>query len=446
MSADSTASSRSTDSADRDEPTPVESRVEQELAELEKRLQSLNAAPVAASADAIDRPAAPDLSQTAPLDAADGGSLRSQLADMFGMDAKDLSTAAAPRDDVAESDRPAAEPPFAHDSAAEVAEAEAADTLAASASCDVPELSELPDFSEFESASESPEATSSRVTVAIDPTELRRETPIDNVDQMRSEADGLDLEALYAAAEAERAEVVGEPVADEPIDRVAQEPTGVPEGEPTGDLAGGGLDGEEDSVAAYMERLLARSRGTEPSSPQPKEKSAAIEKKPAAKPTPRPQRSEPAVIRHERRVRKPIDKEKLRQEVSSLRTLALASSRAAVAKSRRRRMRSELTSKAVVVGVFALVSAVLLASPLWSRESFVLYGGFGVLVTLGFAYNFFGDYRKYRGELKAAAEEEAEATMEIDQAAQAAAAAVATGPATPADPVAVEPTATPAAD
>ena len=187
------------------------------------------------------------------------------------------------------------------------------------------------------------------------------------------------------------ADVVDEPVATTPA--AAKEPA--PEAAPAGD----------DSIESYMERLLARSRGTEPTSPTPESKPAtAAPAKPDVTDDLPPDvelASAAVVTARDRRFRKPINKDQLRREVSSLRELALQSSRAAVAKSRRAELRAQLQSRVVVVVVAAAVSGILLASPLWSRESFVLYGAAGVLVTVGVAVNFYRTYRKLAADLAA---------------------------------------------
>lgn len=128
----------------------------------------------------------------------------------------------------------------------------------------------------------------------------------------------------------------------------------------------------EDSVTAYMERLLARSRGGTP----------AEEPVKIAAPRPNPEQavesSEPSSPPKER---KPIDAEKIRREVVSFREVALMSSRNAVAKSRVKQLRMQLIAKSFATAVGAVVSATLLASPLWSNESYVILGVFAMIFT-----------------------------------------------------------------
>lgn len=128
----------------------------------------------------------------------------------------------------------------------------------------------------------------------------------------------------------------------------------------------------EDSVTAYMERLLARSRGGAP----------AEEPVKVAAPRPIPEQavesSEPSSPPKER---KPIDAEKIRREVVSFREVALMSSRNAVAKSRVKQLRMQLIAKSFATAVGAVVSGTLLASPLWSNESYVMLGIFAMLFT-----------------------------------------------------------------
>ena len=273
------------------------------------------------------------------------------------------------------------------------------------------------------------EAAPSTDTMPSRVSDLLRETPAPTASDAGDESDGLrsqlaemfgvDMQELRAHSAVDPNEPEVEEVVETPREPEAHvEPVVDETPEEPVEVAEPAAPQEEESVAAYMERLLARSRSTEPSSPTPSKTEA---KKPAPKPTPSDvpempsleQTTQPIVTARDRRVRKPVDKEKLRQEVSSLRALALASSRAAVAKSRRKAMKDQLFSKAVVAGVAGFVSCVLLASPVWSNESFVLYGAIGILLTAGFAYNFATTYRTYRQKIREATAEEKAANDEI---------------------------------
>lgn len=202
-----------------------------------------------------------------------------------------------------------------------------------------------------------------------------------------------------------------EGAASEPLEAASDTaaPPTPPAPEPTNDTSPA-TGGDDDSVAAYMERLLARSRGTAPSSPPPKAEKPSPEQAPPAPPSPVseavPSPSEAVILTpRDRRVRKPVNKEQLRQEVSSLRALALASSRAAVAKSRRKYLKMQVISKSVVAGMAALVSAVLIASPYWSRESFLLWGVLGIVPTGVFLYQLLQTVQTYRRVVNETADE-----------------------------------------
>lgn len=121
----------------------------------------------------------------------------------------------------------------------------------------------------------------------------------------------------------------------------------------------------EESVAAYMEQLLARSRGGA-AAPAP---AVVSPETPAATPS-----VETPVEPKAPRERQPIDADAIRKDISSFREVALISARTAVANSRVKQIRMQLIAKSVATGVGMIVSGVLIASPAWSKESFVSLG------------------------------------------------------------------------
>ena len=335
-----------------------------DLDDLEARLNQIN--DLAASAtddvrtDTIASPATPSNDDAAADE--EGGSLRSQLAEMFGVDMDSFAaTESRRRDEASGSEEVALEPAAESTTFAGGSESGLrVDSASAAPADETPAVSFLPPVA--------------------DP-------PVDD-DEVRV------TNELPPSAE-EPAAAMPDP-APEPV----REPAPA-------------ADGEE-SIADYMERLLARSRGTEPTSPEkPPEKPAAKPKPVAAKTPAMPSEPladdlSPAVVTHrDRRFRKPINKDQLRREVSSLRELALMSSRAAVAKKQRADLKMQMNSRLVVVATAAIVSSVLLLSPLWSRESFVLFGGVGMVATIALGVRYFTEHRKLAAQL-------AEVQQEID--------------------------------
>ena len=138
-----------------------------------------------------------------------------------------------------------------------------------------------------------------------------------------------------------------------------------------------------------MERLLARSRTAgEPTAP-------------AAAETPAPAEESDLMAASEEppappKVRTPVDADKIRREVVSFREVALMSARSAVATSKVKAVRNQVIAKGVATLVGAAVSVFLLASPIWSRESFVLYGAICLLITGGMGYLLFDSFKEYR--------------------------------------------------
>jgi len=130
---------------------------------------------------------------------------------------------------------------------------------------------------------------------------------------------------------------------------------------------------EEDSVAAYMERLLARTRkgGTEPPPPAPLETRRESEARSSAlsiESSPDPETVDEAPARRESAEnRKPLDKEATRAELQSFRKVANLSARSALAKHTWGTMKTELAVQSTLAGLCTLGSAAYLSAPVWGK-------------------------------------------------------------------------------
>ena len=170
------------------------------------------------------------------------------------------------------------------------------------------------------------------------------------------------------------------------------------EGEPadTGDAAP--VDAAEpDSVAAYMENLLARMRQAQPGGdpsrrtpapPKPAPPKAAANPaapQPGPKPaTPPPSAAVPRPVEHSpspacdeppRPVRRKVDKEELRRSMDHLRSIANTSARTAVAESSWRKLRGRLTLDVIFAVVLLAVALVLFSTDVYGRMLHLSAGG-----------------------------------------------------------------------
>lgn len=152
-------------------------------------------------------------------------------------------------------------------------------------------------------------------------------------------------------------------------------------------------EAEDDSIAAYMERLLARNRSSSrqsgvsdfhavtAQSPPPTQPAPKQETPPAAAPEtvespievpqvvqPINDSTDPPQPKHQQ------DKEAARANLNSLREVANLSARSAIAKHTGKQLRGKALLKFVLSGTAFAVAAVLLTSRLWATGNYTLYG------------------------------------------------------------------------
>ena len=145
-------------------------------------------------------------------------------------------------------------------------------------------------------------------------------------------------------------------------------------------------DEAADSVAAYMERLLARSRrsSTETASQIPVKKSRAKSSAHGEPPIP----SVPAILETEEPaapIRKNMNseqKEKFRANMDSFREVANLNARTSVAKHRTQRMRLEFKVRMAVTGVTCILAITLLTGDIWGRNNYLWEGLLSAVVTV----------------------------------------------------------------
>lgn len=174
---------------------------------------------------------------------------------------------------------------------------------------------------------------------------------------------------------------------------------------------------EEDSVASYMERLLARTRkgGTEPPAPletrrEPEARSSltiepSADVEAVSEVAPRREAAEP---------RKPVDKEATRAELQSFRKVANMSARSALAKHTWATMKTEFAVQSTLAGLCTLGSVGYLSAPVWGKA--VQWGpGMGCVVGASFVgYRAWLTLRKLR-EWSQVLEPEAAQEMETSR-------------------------------
>lgn len=132
---------------------------------------------------------------------------------------------------------------------------------------------------------------------------------------------------------------------------------------------------EEDSVQAYMARLLARTRGNrEDGAPTP-----AVRK---PEPAPEPPKAEPVETAPVAEIPAgPPPEPKYRQDhaavranIDSLREVANLSARTAIASYTWKQLKGTILAKGTLLLVFVVLSAVLLSSPWWSNKEYGISG------------------------------------------------------------------------
>ncbi|MDX1970541.1 MAG: FHA domain-containing protein [Planctomycetaceae bacterium] len=190
-----------------------------------------------------------------------------------------------------------------------------------------------------------------------------------------------------------------------------------PQPDPVAEPATSEIAEEDDSVASYMERLLARTRKGGAESPVPLEtrrepdtrSSLAIEPSAVVEEV-----SEVAPRRETAEPRKPVDKEATRAELQSFRKVANMSARSALAKHTWATMKTEFTVQSTLAGLCTLGSVGYLSAPIWGKA--VQWGpGMGCVVGAGFVgYRAWLTLRKLR-EWSQVLEPEAAQEMETSR-------------------------------
>lgn len=152
-------------------------------------------------------------------------------------------------------------------------------------------------------------------------------------------------------------------------------------------------DDEYDPIAAYMEKLLARSRSgpqsasTAQSSPQPERKVQAIAaaKPPTSESVPKAAEStQPAPVQVPR---KRVDVTVERANIDTFRDLANLSARSAVAKHHSISLRQRFIAKSVVGIILFVMTVVLTTSHFWGGESFATWSYLAAAATCVSAFD-----------------------------------------------------------
>lgn len=202
-----------------------------------------------------------------------------------------------------------------------------------------------------------------------------------------------------AASQTEEASSNGvEPADSQFLDQPAEEPGEAPEvtvaasdPEPVDDEP----SEEDDSVAAYMERLLQRNRqpGSATSAADLIRANKASQSGGKSNATPKPEaKAEPKKPPRKPREKKPQDKEKIRAGMSSMRELANLQARQAVAKHQWSESRQNMAIFGGMAAIGLLAAAVLLTAALWGQANLVVWaaiplgiGGFAAAQFLRYA-------------------------------------------------------------
>ena len=252
----------------------------------------------------------------------------------------------------------------------------------------IPEEAAADEYDQYASDVEDPvnETEESEQLVTNDPVEVAKAPvpgPSDDIRSKLSAMFGIDLGGRKAApspvAEPLEEEVYEEEAAyDEPVDEeVVEEPA---EPESTDAETADNSTEHLDPVAAYMEQLLARTRTgkTEaPPAPAPKKpvEPAVVVAPPVvpvkvekiAEPEP-----EPEEVQRAPRKLDAAEKEAMRANMDSFRTIANSQARSDVARSELRRLKVTVKVKRVFVGVSAVIGLVLLSTFFWADKNYYL--------------------------------------------------------------------------
>lgn len=200
---------------------------------------------------------------------------------------------------------------------------------------------------------------------------------------------GISQDQLNQAAERDDREQVRVPavvVQEEqasPAHAAVMAPTSVPEAAETS---------ADDSIAAYMQQLLARSNRSSGETAQPTTWIAETPRPAAPEPVVEPAGeampvAAPAAVAVEtppspRKKPEPVDKEELRSHLKSMRQLANLSARSAVAQHHSRKLGMSFQVKLTLTILSALITVGLLTAELWGPNSYRVQGLGTLLITL----------------------------------------------------------------
>ncbi|WP_296461252.1 FHA domain-containing protein [Rubinisphaera sp.] len=184
---------------------------------------------------------------------------------------------------------------------------------------------------------------------------------------------------------------------------------------------------DADSVAAYMERLFARTNGK-----QTYESPKTIDK-PAVKPAPAPKSIEneseipsieeatiniyPDNIVTPQKSKAPIakvDRDAVMREIASLRDVANQTARSALITHKWKHLRLKVYLNSTLTGIAALGTVVLLAGPLWHGDQFLMYAAAMGTLTMVSAYSLLQNYVTFK-RMKAPAERQMDTEEVFEQ-------------------------------
>lgn len=165
-----------------------------------------------------------------------------------------------------------------------------------------------------------------------------------------------------------------------------------------------------DPVAAYMEQLLARTRKAKESAvpAKPAKKATPEVSKPAtpaaelestSKPAMKVPEPEPVVDEPDQRGPRKLDaaeKEALRANLDSFRTIANSQARSDVARSELRRLKVTVKVKRVFVGICATISLILISTVFWSYRTYYLEILAGIISTAFLSVDFVRSEKRLR--------------------------------------------------
>ncbi|MCA9038754.1 MAG: FHA domain-containing protein [Planctomycetaceae bacterium] len=163
--------------------------------------------------------------------------------------------------------------------------------------------------------------------------------------------------------------------------------------------------GDEDSIEAYMRRLIARTkRGTAGEEFEASKTKSSFLNKPLPTAAPKPKEiapeqsvsAEPEPPSRPVRERAKIDANEVRANLNTLREVANANARTALATHSTKQLRETLMLKLIVTVVAMVITAIFAFSGLWSEESYTWQTIAAATIACGMLYEYFRSFMKIK--------------------------------------------------